>query len=268
MLAGRDFTAADDRDRPGVAIVSETFARRFWNTTDVIGRRLKPEFSQSTAFWVPRARNEWLTIVGVVGDIREDGIADSAGMPQLYLPYAQNPTIVLTVMARSNGPAGMAAAAIREAVSAADPQAPISNEKTFAEVIEDTFTRPRAMAWLIGAFATLALVLAAIGVYGVMSYLATVRTREIGIRIALGATPLDILSLIVRQAIALTAIGAAIGSVATPMALRLTSGLLFGVGPFDPATLVTVTVLLTVVSVAASAIPAIRAARIASTSFR
>jgi putative ABC transport system permease protein len=252
ILVGRDFTAADDARRPGVAIVSETFARRFWNSTDVVGRRLKPEFPDSTAFWIPRARHDLLAIVGVVGDVREDGLADASGLPQLYLPYAQNPTIVVTLMARTRGaPAEAAAPAIRDAVRAADPQAPVSYEKSLDAVIQETFARPREMAWLVGSFAAIALVLSAVGVYGVMAYLATARTREIAIRIALGATRTDIVSLIVRQAMTLTAIGIAIGVVMAPMALRVTSALL-----------------LAGVSMAASTIPAVRAARRASGSFR
>ena len=269
ILAGRDFAAADDATRPGVAIVSETFARRFWNGTDVVGRRLKPEFPQSNAFWVPRARRDPLTIVGVVGDVREDGLPAATGLPQLYLPYAQNPTIVVTLMARTSGqPAETAASAIREAVRAADPQAPVSYEKSFDAVIAETFARPREMAWLVGAFAGLALVLSAVGVYGVMAYVTAARTHEIGIRVALGATPLDIVSLIVGHALVLTAIGVALGVLLAPMALRLASGLLFGVGPLNPATLVAVALLLTAVSITAAAIPAVRAARLASASFR
>jgi putative ABC transport system permease protein len=269
ILAGRDFTTADDLTQHGVAIVSETFARRFWNGTNVIGRHLKPEFPQSNAFWIPRGTGDVLTIVGVVGDVREDGLPDAAGLPQLYLPYAQHPTIAVTLMARTSGrPAETAMSAIRDAVRAADPQAPVSYEKSFDAIIEETFARPREMAWLVGAFAGLALILSAVGVYGVMAYIASARTHEIGIRVALGATSGDIVWLIVRHAMALTAIGVAIGVVLTPMALRLTSGLLFGVGPFNPATLVTVVALLTVVSIAASTIPAVRAARLASVSFR
>ncbi|PYR57404.1 MAG: hypothetical protein DMF91_19565 [Acidobacteria bacterium] len=172
-------------------------------------------------------------------------------------------------MARTSGrPAETAASAIRDAVRAADPQAPVSYEKSFDAVIDETFARPREMAWLLGAFAGLALVLSALGMYGVMAYVTTARAREIGIRIALGATPVDIVSLIVRHAMMLTAIGVAIGVVLAPMALRMTSGLLFGVGPFDPATLLSVAALLAGVSIAASAIPAVRAARLASASFR
>jgi ABC-type antimicrobial peptide transport system permease subunit len=124
------------------------------------------------------------------------------------------------------------------------------------------------LAWLVGAFVAIALILSAVGVYGVMAYLTTARTREIGIRIALGATPLDVVLLIVSHAMTLTAIGIAIGVILAPMALRLTSGLLFGVGPFNPATLLTVSVLLAGVSIAASVIPAVRAARLDSVSFR
>jgi putative ABC transport system permease protein len=269
ILTGRDFTAADDAMRHSVAIVSETFARRFWKNTDVVGRRLKTDFPASTAFWVPRARRDPLSIVGVVGDVREDGLADATGLPQLYLPYAQNPTIVVTLMARTNGrPAESASAAIREAVRAADPQAPVSYEKSFDAVIEETFARPREMAWLVGAFAFLALVLSAVGMYGLMAFLTTARTREIGIRVALGAAPGDIVALVVGHAMRLTCAGLAIGVVLAPMALRLTGGLLFGVGPFDPATLLAVAVLLGAVSIAASMIPAVRAARMASASFR
>ena len=157
---------------------------------------------------------------------------------------------------------------IRDAVRTADPQAPVSYEMSFDGVIQETFARPREMAWLVGTFAVLAFVLAAVGVYGVMSYLTTARMREISIRMALGATPVHIVSLVVGHAMVLTAIGATVGAVFTPMALRLASGLLFGVRPFDPTTLVTVVVLLTGVSLAASAMPAVRAARLASTSFR
>lgn len=269
ILAGRDFGAGDDATRPSVAIVSETFARRFWNSTDVIGRRLKTEFPASNLFWIPRARRDFLTIIGVVGDVREDGLLDSAGLPQLYLPYAQNPTIVVTLMARTRDRrAETAVTMIRDAVRAADPRAPVSYEMSFGAVIGETFARPREMAWIVGAFAALALVISAVGVYGVMAHVTAERTREISIRIALGATRFDIVSLVVGQAMALTAVGTAIGVVLAPMALRLTRGLLFGVGPFDPVTLLIVAVLLASVSLAASTIPAVRAARLASVSFR
>jgi putative ABC transport system permease protein len=266
---GRDFTAADDTSRAGVAIISESFARRFWSSIDVLGRRVRTGFPESSLFWIPRARRDWLTIVGVVSDVREDGLSDAADLPQLYLPYAQNPTTTVTLMARTSGlPPETATPAIREAVRAVDPQSPVSYEQSFEEVIQGTFARPREMAWLVGVFAVLALVLSALGVYGVMAHLTTVRTREIGIRIALGGTSADIVALIVGHGVMLTAVGVGIGIVLAPMALRLMSGLLFGVGPYNPTTLLAVSVMLAGVSIAASAIPALRAARLHSLSIR
>jgi putative ABC transport system permease protein len=266
ILAGRDFTAGDDASRPGVAIVAESFARRFWNTLNVIGRRVRTEFPASDAFWIPRARRDWLTIVGVAGDVREDGVPDAPDHPQLYLPYAQNPTVVVTLMARATGPAAeMAAPAMREAVRSADPQLPLSYEMTFDDVVRETFARPREAAWLIAAFAALAFALSAIGVYGVVAYSTTARAKEIAIRMVLGASRSDIVALIVRQAMVLTAVGVVIGVAATPLSLRLLRGLLFGVDPFDPWTLGAVTAALAIVSACAAAIPAWRAARSALT---
>jgi len=269
IVLGRDFARADDATRAGVAIVSETFARRFWNTTDVIGRHLRPEFPQSTRFWIPRARGGPLTIVGVVRDVREDGLPDAAGLPQLYLPYAQNPTIVVTLMARTaGGPPQSVASAIREAVRAVDPQLPVSYEMTFDDVLRETFARPREMSWLIGAFAALALVLSAIGVYGVMAYLTTTREREIGIRIALGATRGDVVSLVVGDAMKLAAVGIVVGVIVTPVALKAMAAWLYGVDPWSPGMLLAVAVLLGAVCAGAAAIPARRAANAAAISFR
>jgi putative ABC transport system permease protein len=263
MIAGRDFTAADDLTHTEVAIVSETFARRFWNTTDVIGRRIRPEFGQSHAFWIPRSRGGMVTIVGVVRDVREDGLLDSAGFPQLYLPYAQNPTAVVTIMTRTRG-ATATASPIREAVRSVDPQLPVSYEHSFDELLRETFARPRELAWLIGSFAGLALLLAAVGVYGVVAFLTTTRAREIAIRMALGATRVGIVKLILRGAMTLAAVGVAVGLVATPLAFRLLRAAVYGVEPWSPSLLASVAVLIAVVCAIASAVPAWRAARTAN----
>src|SRR5256885_4281919 len=221
MLDGRDFTAADDREHAGVAIVSEKFARRFWNTTDVLGRHITPDFG-SRMFWVPRSLGGALTVVGVVRDVREDGRPDAAEFPQFYVSYAQNPSVVTTIVARAaRGPAQSAAAAIREAVRAVDPDLPLSYEMTFDDVLRETFARPRELAWLIGSFAALALALAAVGVYGVMAFLTTARAREIAIRIALGATKGNVVGLVVGDAMKLAAAGAVAGVFATPFAFRI-----------------------------------------------
>jgi len=267
ILGGRDFTEADDMLHGGAAIVSEKTARRFWNTTDVVGRRIRAEFPQSDAFWIPRGSREWRMIVGVVADVREDGIPDIAGAPQLYLPFAQNPTVVVTLLARDRpGGPNVAAGAIREAVRSVDSQAPVSYEMPMSDVVQESFARPREMAWIVGAFAILALALSATGVYGLMAFLTATRTREIEVRVALGAAPLDVVSLIVTYAFKLTAVGVVIGAALSPLALRLAGSFLFGVGPFDAPTLVAVAALLSSVALTAAAVPAVRAAR--TTSFR
>jgi len=261
ILTGRDFTAADDREHAGVAIVSEAFARRFWNTTDVLGRHITPDFG-SKMFWVPRSLGGALTVVGVVRDVREDGRPDAAEFPQFYVAYAQNPSVVTTLVARAaHGPAQSAAPAMREAVRGVDPDLPLSYEMTFDEVLRETFARPRELAWLIGSFAALALLLSAIGVYGVMAFLTTARAREIAIRIALGATQGNVIGLVVRDAMKLAAAGAVAGVAATPFAFRFLSASVYGVAPWDPVMLASVAAFLALVCGAAAAIPAFRAAR-------
>jgi predicted permease len=262
IVTGRDFTAADDREHAGVAIVSETFARRFWNTTDVLGRHVTPNFGPGKAFWIPRSRGGPLTVVGVVRDVREDGHAQAAEFPQLYVAYAQHPTVVATLVARAaRGPAQSAAAAMRVAVRAVDPDLPLSYEMTFDDVLRETFARPRELAWLIGSFAALALVLSAIGVYGVMAFLTTARAREIAIRMALGATRAGVVGLVVRDAMKLAVVGVAAGVIATPLAFRLIAAIVYGVGPWNPAILTSVACALALICAGASALPAWRAAR-------
>jgi len=265
IITGRDFTAVDDRGHGDVAIVSETFARRFWNTTDVLGRHITPDFGQSKAFWIPRSRGGPLTIVGVVRDVREDGRAEAAEMPQIYVAYAQHPSVVTTLVARAaRGPAQSAAAAMREAVRGVDPDLPLSYEMTFDDVLRETFARPRELAWLIGSFAALALLLSAIGVYGVMAFLTTARAREIAIRVALGATRGNVVGLVVRDAMKLAATGVVAGLIATPLAFRLIGAAVYGVGPWDPAILASVAAALALICGAASALPAWRVARAAT----
>jgi putative ABC transport system permease protein len=269
LLAGRDFDRADITDRAGVAIVSRRFAQRFWNRLDVVGERVTPLFPQSDAFWIPRATRRSLTIVGVAGDVREDGIGDSAaGDPQLYLPYSQNPTRIMTLVARTSGPPQAAAPLLREAVRAVDAEQPTFDEKTLDEVRAETFARSREIAWLIGAFAVLALVLTAVGVYGVMAYLTTARGREIGIRMALGATRGDVVRMVVGGAMRMALAGVVIGIVAAPVAIAVARAWVVGLDRSHPATLAGVAALLLVVCALAAAIPARRAAKAASVSFR
>jgi putative ABC transport system permease protein len=262
VRAGRDFTPGDTRDSQGVVIVSRQLAQRFWGRSEVLGERLTVLVPESGAFWIPRVIRRPLTIVGVVGDVREDGIADAgASDPQLYLPYSQGPTRVLALVVRMHGAPAGAAPLVRDAVRAVDPAQPTFDEKTLDDVRSETFARPREIAWLIGTFAALALALSAIGVYGVIAYLTTARRREIAIRMALGATRRDVVALIVGDSLKLTGFGVAIGCIATPIASRLASASLPGVSGWSPLALAEVAAVLAGVSVAAATIPAYRAAR-------
>jgi len=262
LLAGRDFAPVDTRDRLGVAVVTRRLAQRFWGRPDVLGERLTVLFPQSDAFWIPRAIRRPLTIVGVVGEVREDGIGEpGAADPQMYVPYSQSPTRILTIVARVHGQPAAAAPLVREAVRAVDPDQPTFDERTLDDVRNDTFARSREIAWLIGAFAALALALSAIGVYGVVAYLTAARRREIGIRMALGATRRDVVGMVLGDTLKLTTMGLAIGCIATPIASRLASASVVGLSAWNPLAFAAVAAALAGVCVAAAAIPAYRAAR-------
>jgi len=180
------------------------------------------------------------------------------------VPYAQAPTVVSTLVARAaRGPAETAAPAIRNAVHDVDPQLPVSYEMTFDEVLRETFARPRELAWLIGSFAGLALLLAAIGVYGVMAFMTTARAREIAIRMALGAGERDVVTLIVGDAMKLAVVGVAIGVTAVPLSFRLLNATVYGVAAWNPFVVVAVAAALAMICAVASAVPAWRAARTA-----
>ena len=261
-LTGRDFERADTLDSPGVAIVSRRFAQQFWQRTDVIGERTTPLFPQSDAFWIPRTIRRPLTIVGVVEDVREDGIPGHPDdrAPQLYLPYSQNPTRIMTVVTRPHGVPASATPLIRDAVRTIDRDQPTFDEKTLDDVKFETFARSREVAWLIGAFALLALVLSAVGVYGVISYLTAARNREIGIRMALGASKRHVMSMIVGGAMQLALIGSAIGVVLAPMVITVERTWISGIDRLHPISLAAVVALLVAVCAVAAAIPAHRAA--------
>ena len=259
LLAGREFTSDDVAGRSSVAIVSARLARRFWNHVDVVGERLTPQFPRGDAFWIPKRAAGSALIVGVVADIREDGLP-TAALPQLYLPYAQNPTRIMTLIARTAAPLDAAAPLLRDAVRAADPEQPTFDEQTMEEVVRETFARPRELAWLLTAFAALALVLATTGVYGLTEYTTTARSRELGIRMAMGATRRDIVGLVIRDAMRVAVLGVIAGVLATPAAFKVIDARVYGIAAWSPIVLVTVSLFLSSVSVAAAAVPACRAA--------
>jgi putative ABC transport system permease protein len=248
LRGGRTFEESDGPDNRKVAVVNESLARVHWPGEDPVGRRLNVE-------------DEWLTVVGVVGDVRHSGL-QSAARGTVYRPHAQAPHRDIFFAVRALGDPSTLAPAVRAVVRALDPDQPIDRLRTMEQVIIDSVSGRRFNLVLLGLFAGLALALSAIGVYGLTSYAAGQRLREIGLRLALGATRGDILRLVLGQSLRMTALGAGLGTLVALGAARVLSSLLFGVRATDPATFVAVVGFLLLVAFAASALPGLRATRI------
>jgi putative ABC transport system permease protein len=208
----------------------------------------------------------WRTIVGVVGDVRHRGL-DAEPRPEIYLPHAQFPAgtgtalRALRLVLRTEGDPIQLAGALRKALAELDPNVPLAEVQTMEEALGAWAAERRLTVVLVGGFALLALILGAVGVYGVMAHLVVQRTREIGIRIALGALPREILGLVLSQSAWLAGLGIGAGLIGALAATRLLSGLLFGIGPTDPATFVATAASLAVAAALASLLPALRAIR-------
>jgi putative ABC transport system permease protein len=264
VLSGRPFNEGDADEARGVAIVSASMAHRFWRNDNPIGRRIQPQFTGQQHFWDADFKNLPLTIVGVVGDVRDDGPALQGrdDVPLFYLPYQQNPASLMHLAIRTRSNPLDVAPAVRRAVWAVDKNQPVFDTKSMEDVVAETFGQPRVMAGLTGTFASAALLLAALGVYGLLSYVVNQRTREIGIRMALGARPQDVLRAIVQEGAYLGLVGVAVGLAASFGLTRLIAGFLFGVGATDPLTFAGVSVLLFGVTLTACLVPAWRAMRV------
>jgi putative ABC transport system permease protein len=254
LLEGRVFTAVDKTDSPPVVMVSETTARRFWPGESALGKHIK--VGQSTS------RNEWLTVVGIVKDVRQFDLVTEP-KPQMYLPYTQveffEPRALII---RTNFDPLSLARTVRQTVWEIDKDQPVSDISSMEEIVSDSVARQRFSMLLLGVFAGLALVLAAVGIYSVMSYSVAQRTREIGIRMALGAQRSDVLKMTVAHGLRLVLTGMAIGLAAASVLTRLMSTLLFGISPTDPLTFISISIVLVSVAVLASYIPALRATRV------
>ena len=255
FVQGRDFSAQDTVDSTQVVVVSEKTARHFWPGENPIGKRLKPGSSSAST-------SAWREIVGVVKDVRQNDFIAPPKL-QMYLAYTQtnynspNAIVVRTVV----DPLSLAPA-VRKVVWEIDKDQPVSDINTMEQIVSEAVARQRFSMLLLGVFATLALVLAAVGIYGVMSYTVAQRTREIGIRMALGAQRSDVLKMTVFQGLKLVAIGVMIGLAAAFVLTRVMASLLFGVSATDPVTFITISVVLMAVALLASYIPALRATRI------
>jgi putative ABC transport system permease protein len=236
-------------------MVNRRLAEQYWPGEDAIGKRLKVGALDS--------QNAWLTVVGVVGDTRQTGLNEHK--LEFYVPYAQERRSFMAprdLVVRTKSDPASIAAAVRQAVWTVDRDQPVSNVRTLDQVFAAAISQERFQALMLGLFATLALVLACIGLYGVISYSVVQRTHEIGVRMALGAQPVDVLRLVIRQGMTLTLAGLVVGIVAGTFATRVLSDMLFGVAPRDPLTFAGVPVLLLLVAFLACYLPARRATRI------
>jgi len=251
VIKGREFTPQDNETAPRSAIISESLAHRFFPGEDPIGKRIK----------LDDPNNPWFSIVGIVGDVKHWGL-ETQPEPTMYFPYHQQPYDSMVLLVRAKADPTSLIAAVRNEVLAVDKDQPVYEIKTVEDAIAERIVLPRYTAALLSVFATIALLLAAVGLYGVMSYAVTQRTHEIGIRMALGAGPRDVLRLIIGQGLSLALIGLAIGVAAAFGLTRLMSSMLYGVSATDTATFLLISGLLTAVALLACAVPARRATKV------
>jgi putative ABC transport system permease protein len=250
---GRYFSVADSSNAPLVAVINETMARQFFPNEDPVGKRINTGDEREPTLW---------QIVGVVGDVKYNGLADEA-QPAMYEPLIQATSynVFLSVKTETADPLSLAAA-VRNEIRSLDRELPVTRVRTMEQRIATTVAQPRFGATLVALFAALALILASIGVYGVISYSVTQRTQEIGVRVALGARSRDVLSLVLKQGMTLTATGMGAGLIGSFALTRLMKTLLFDVSATDPLTFILISLLLTAVALLACLVPARRATKV------
>jgi putative ABC transport system permease protein len=253
IVRGRGITAGDTATAQKVCVINQSMARRWFGDEDPVGKHIRIEWGDDS--------KSWMTVVGIVADSHRWGL-DGEPTPETYRPFAQLPYRNMALAVRGRGSLGDLGAAIRREVAAVDPTEATFDVTTMAEAVDDSLRPRRMLLDFTSVFSAVALALAAIGLYGVLAVQVAQRTRELGIRLALGAQPAAVRALVVRQALLLTLAGAALGAVTALALSSLLSKLLFGVGATDPPTYVAVAVTLLLVAVAAAWLPARRATRI------
>ena len=259
IVRGRSITAEDKADTMLIALVNEEMARLYWQGRDPVGGRLRIGGGGTD--------RPWVTVVGIVANVRHNGITDAV-KEKFYIPHTQWPVSVgtairsMTLVLKTQGDPSALARPARETIRGLDPSLPVANVRTMDEVVAATLSAPRFTGMLLGAFAALALLLSAIGIYGVLSYLVSRRTREIGIRLAIGAGRGQVLKLVLGNGVGLALAGIVVGLAAAAALSRLMSTLLHEVRPGDPATFAAVACVLTAVATVASLVPAWRAMRV------
>ena len=252
LLKGRFFNDADTADSLRVVIINEALARKYFPKADALGKRI--------TFDNPRKDPKWVTIVGIVGSIKHRGL-DIDPQPEYYVPQAQFPVRSMVLAVRSGQDSRTLTSAIRREIQSIDPDQPIANVRTLKVVTADSIAPRRIAVVLLGVFASIALLLAGVGIYGVISYLVVQRSHEIGVRMALGAQRFDVLRLVVGHALKLVGLGMAIGLILAILSTRMLSAFLYRVGAFDPATFFFVVLVLAAIALLGSCIPALRATR-------
>jgi putative ABC transport system permease protein len=252
LLIGRDFNDAETADSMNVTIIDQRLAREYWPNESPIGKRVR--------FGPPEDKEQWYTIVGVAGAVKNESL-NLTRRKTVYIPNAQYPLDDMSLAIRARNPENLAQA-IQRQVKAMDPDLPIINMRTMTEVVSRSVWQPRLYAILFGVFAAVALALASVGIYGVMTYSVADRKREIGVRVALGAQRRDVLKLVVAQGMTLTLIGIGIGLAAALALTQLMRSLLFEVSATDPLTFVALAVLFSVVALVACYLPARRATKV------
>src|ERR1700678_27624 len=252
LLRGRSFTEGDEDGKPLVAIIDETTARKYWPDRDPLGRRVR--FGKDPT-------KPWTTVVGVVKDIKSDGL-DIDGVPHIYVSTYQDSSKRLSVVLRTSLPATQLEPQIRHEIRSIDPSLPVFNVSSMNDVLDRSLASRRFSADLVGGFAGLAMLLASIGIYGLLAYMVGQRSREIGIRMALGARRDDILRMFLRKGVALAGVGIVAGLVFSASTASMMASLLYGVHPHDPAVFLIVPLLLFAVAVLASYLPARRATKV------
>jgi putative ABC transport system permease protein len=264
LLRGRDISESDSMSAPGIVIINDRLARRYWPGEDPIGKRITLDDD------APERSRTWLTVIGVVRDAKQDEWI-AAPRAEMYLPllqskfYLQEPSghfEYMTLVVRTTGDPAAMADDIKSSVAALDKNVPVSEIETMDHAVEDLNAQPRFELWLLVGLAAVAVLLAALGIYGVMSYSVSRRTHELGVRMALGAERQDVIRLVVRQAMTLALMGSACGLAAAVVLTRMMSGLLYGVRATDPLTYAGVVVVVSVVALCASYVPARRVTRI------
>jgi putative ABC transport system permease protein len=254
LKSGRTFTSQDARPTGGSVVVNESFAKQYFPGESAIGKRIRLAAG-------PGKTARWQTVVGVVRDVRQSGLAGDV-LPEVYSPDLDDSGDALSFVIRVNGERAGMMSAVRGAVAEVDPNQPLYNVMTMKQRLSNTTTSRRLSAALLASFAAVALLLAVVGIYGVMSYAVAQRGREIGVRMALGAQKADVLKLVIGQGMTLILVGVALGLVAALALTGVIKSLLFGVSATDPATFVIASLLLAAVALLACYLPARRATKV------